>query len=163
MPIFNQLTRLALALVAASLAMSCASSPSGEGAQSASRSTECIFGRTISNWRALDDENVILFASRRQPYLVELSRRAFGLSRDFRIGIYDRDGRICPFGGDAIIVDSVVQERIPIRSIRRLDEDQLQQIYIEYGITEPPDVEMQPVEIVDEAVDDEAQAGERDE
>jgi hypothetical protein len=53
------------------------------------------------------------------------------------IGVSDRDGSICPYGGDAIIVDGPMPDRISIRSIRKLSDVQLEQIYVEFGIKAP--------------------------
>lgn len=99
---------------------------------------DCMFARSLRDWRPLDNENLILFGSGRVPYHVELVRPAFGLTFDVMIGVYDRDGRICPFGGDAIIVDGPMPERITIRSMERLDEDELDALYVRFGIQPPP-------------------------
>jgi hypothetical protein len=63
------------------------------------------------------------------------------------IGIYDRDGRICPYGGDAIVIDEVVPERIAIRSMRRLTDEQLEEVYVEFGIHAPAVIDAEEVEL----------------
>lgn len=108
---------------------------------------DCLFASTLHDWRPLDDRNLILFANGRRPYHVELVRPATGLSFDVMIGIYDRDGRICPYGGDAIVIDDVVPERIAIRSMRRLTDEQLDDVYVEFGIHAPAVIDAEEVEL----------------
>jgi len=141
-------TQLIAAATASLLVAGCAGTPSVDNSTALGNSTDCIFGRTISDWSALDDRNLIVFAGRRNPYHVELVRSAFGLSRDFSIGIYDRDGRLCPYGGDAIVVrGGGLPDRVTIASIRQLTEEELELLYVEFGIEEPIIVETTPVDI----------------
>lgn len=70
------------------------------------------------------------------------------------IGVYDRDGRICPFGGDAIIVDGPMPERIAIRNMERLTDDELDQLYLRFGIGPPAVVDDEFEEIPVESGDD---------
>jgi hypothetical protein len=107
---------------------------------------DCFFASTLHDWRPLDDENLILFAGGRRPYHVELIRPAVGLSYDVMIGVYDRDGRICPYGGDAIVIDGVIPERILIRSVRRLTPEQLDEVYVQFGIRAPAVIEAEEVD-----------------
>lgn len=98
---------------------------------------DCIFGRMLTDWRPLDKENLILFAGGHQAYHVVLAIPAMQLDFSVMIGVYDRDGRICPYGGDSIIVDGLMPERILIRSIQRLTDEQLDALYAQYGISQP--------------------------
>jgi len=121
----------------------------GTAAVSGTRATydDCFFASTLRDWRPLDDQNLILFANGRRPYHVELVRPAMALSFNVMIGVYDRDGRVCPYGGDAIIVDGFMPERIAIRSMRRLTDAQLDEVYVEFGISAPPVIDTEEVEI----------------
>ena len=117
------------------------------GAENERRSyNDCFFARTLRDWRPLDNEHLILFANGRKPYLVELAVPAFGLSFEFKIGVYDRDGRICPYGGDSIILEGLVHDRIPIRSIRRLSDSEFDEVLVEYGVKPPVVVDEESVE-----------------
>ncbi len=53
------------------------------------------------------------------------------------ISFYDRDGRLCPYGGDAVIIDGAFPERVPIRGITRLSESDLEVLYADFGISRP--------------------------
>ena len=120
---------------------------SASGARTESRSyNDCFFARTLRDWRPLDNEHLILFANGRKPYLVELTTPAFGLSFEYKIGVFDRDGRICPYGGDSIIVEGPVRDRIPIRSIRRLSDTEFDEVLVEYGVKPPVIVDAESVE-----------------
>jgi hypothetical protein len=125
----------------------CAQTPATSGAEGSSTYDDCFFASALHDWRPLDDENLILFASGRRPYHVELVRPAMGLSFAVTIGVYDRDGRICSFGGDAIIVDGVIPDRITIRSIRRLTDAQLDELYVQFGIRAPVVIETEEVDL----------------
>lgn len=132
------------AALLASLVAACATTPSEP---SAARNDDCMFAVGLRDWRPLDNQNLILFESGRRAYHVELFRPASGLRSDIMIGVYDRDGRICPYGGDAIIVDSGIPDRIPIRSMRRLSEDELDELYVQFGVEPPAVVNTEGVEL----------------
>lgn len=139
-------------LTIAALGLLSACAATGPASESTERTTynDCFFASSLRDWRPLDDRNLILFANGRRPYHVELVRPAFGLSYDFMIGVYDRDGRICPFGGDAVIVDGPMPERITIRSIRELTDAELEAVLVEFGIEPPPVVDEAEVALPDE-------------
>lgn len=143
----------AAAAVAAMLVVfvlsSCATTSDRERTAVAS-DRDCMFARTLSDWRPLDNRNLILFGNGRRPYHVELVRPAMNLSSNIQIGVYDRDGLICPYGGDAIIVDGALPDRISIRSMRELTDDELQGVYERFGIRTPVVVEAEAVELEQE-------------
>jgi hypothetical protein len=91
---------------------------------------DCVFSRTISNWDALDNETLLIWApTRHDPYLVKLWMPAFGLKSEFSVGVLDadNDGRLCDYGRDAILVSTPGgPERYKIRTLQRLDESQAQ-------------------------------------
>ncbi len=72
---------------------------------------------------------------------MELSRRSTRLRFQETIAFSDRDGRICPYGGDAIVLSGMMPEQITISSIRRLDEGQLEDVYRQFGIRLPEIIE----------------------
>lgn len=86
---------------------------------------DCMFARSIHNWRALDDRNLIVWSpSRRDPYVVTLSRPISGLKFSDSLAFEDHnnDDRICGFGMDKVITTGgAFPERASIVGIRRLD------------------------------------------
>ena len=140
------LTALGSLALMAALA-GCATGASDNGETVSSRSgplpSDCIMGGSIRDYTALDDQNLILYGPGRRPYHVVLVTRAIGLESEFRIGVYDRDAalggisRICPYGGDAIIVDGPFTERVPIRSIELIDDDGVEALRVRFGQAEP--------------------------
>jgi Family of unknown function (DUF6491) len=130
--------RIAFAGLGAGLALAgCASSPSPGGGATADRGTpvssDCIYNSGVRGYATLDDENLILYGPGRRAYHVVLATPSFDLEHEYQIGILDRDGRICPFGGDAIIVQGPITERIPIRSIRALSDDEEFALKVSFG------------------------------
>jgi hypothetical protein len=85
---------------------------------------DCIFFRSIYDWRAIDRYNLIIWApNRRSPYHVELDRPCDGLRFTDTIAFSSNlDGRLCAFGGDAVVVD---HDRCPIGAITKLSQEQL--------------------------------------
>lgn len=137
--------------LAGSLVMSgCAGTPSDSGA-TASESTSprantnaCIPNRGIRDYTSLDDQNLILYGIGRQAYHVILSTPSINLESEFTVGVLDgggagADGRICPFGGDAILIDGPIAERMSIRSIERIDDDRVEALRVEFGLDEAAD------------------------
>ena len=117
----------------------CAANEQGREGRRFSDGTDCFFANTPYDWRSLDDQNLVVWApSRRCPYHVELFGRCHGLRFTDTIAFLDRDGRICPYGGDAIVVDGISPEECRIASIRRVTEHQLQALYVEFGLEDPP-------------------------
>ena len=112
-------TILASALVAA--VAGCAAS--GPNAPQDSRpdryspmTLDCIFIRTIDDWRYLDPYHVIIYApNRTTAYLVELSNYCQPLQRAEHIGIAShQDGQLCARDRDALLVGD---QRCPITTI----------------------------------------------
>ena len=94
----------------------------------------CIFSSNINDWTVLDDQRLIVYApSRKTPYVVELTRPAHGLGFEVQLGFedHDRDGRLCSFGGDSVVVSGTLRDRISIRNIRRVSPDDAKQLIVE--------------------------------
>jgi hypothetical protein len=91
---------------------------------------ECIFFRTLYDWRPLNNTHLIVWApSRRQPYHIQLDRPCWGLRFAQSLGFYSRDFSLCAYGGDAIIVnDGIVPERCSISAITKLSEEALKSL-----------------------------------
>jgi hypothetical protein len=143
----NTISRVAsfVLLAAGAAAMTgCAAGGVSEGTRGAF--DDCLFAVSLRDWRPLDDRNLILFGNGRRAHHVELVRPAFGLTFDVMIGVYDRDGMICPYGGDAIVIDGPMPDRIAIASIKRLSDDELDALYVRFGIRAPAVIETTEVE-----------------
>lgn len=115
----------------------CASrSTSGSAAALEGRAGEpsdCLFNRGVRDFTALDNQNLILYGPGNRAYHVVLTRPSFDLEHEYEIGIYDRDGRICPFGGDAVIVQGTFTERITIRSIEAISDEAVDALKVRFG------------------------------
>jgi hypothetical protein len=109
----------------ASLAAVAASEQQGGGYGFLTNENDCMFARSINNWRALDDRNLIVWSpSRKDPYVVTLSRSISGLKFSDTLAFEDHnnDSRICGFGMDKVIsTGGAFPERASIIGIRRLD------------------------------------------
>lgn len=77
---------------------------------------DCIFIRTIDDWKYLDPYHAIIYApGRSTAYLVELSNYCQPLQRAERIGIFShQDGQLCARDRDALVVGD---QRCPITTI----------------------------------------------
>jgi hypothetical protein len=92
----------------------------------ASDMSECFWAESIYDWRAIDDQHLVVWSpSRHCPYLVSFSMRCHGLRFTDEIGFKDRDGRICPYGGDAVIVPGPTGSRCTIATISRMTPEEV--------------------------------------
>ena len=101
------------------------------------RGSDCISIRTIRDYTALDDRNLLIWASPKRPYFVRLFSPAWGLRGSFQIGTLSRDDRLCPYGGDALVFDSSGRDTARIASIRRINEDEADWLLVRFGKKEP--------------------------
>ena len=108
--------------------------------------SDCIFEGTIRDYRVLDDKNLVVTASARRKYHIELVRRAFGLRSSWQVGFSSPTSRICPDFGEVIVDDNTGRlEAIRIASIREVSPEELEELLVRFGKKEP-DVEQTPVE-----------------
>jgi len=119
--------------------------------------SDCFFSRNIRDFRVLDDQTLVVWASsRRCPYVVELARRCGGLRFANTIAFDSRDSYICSYGGDAVLSrQGGGPDRCSIVNVRRISEQQLEGLYVEYGLADPapvPEAELE-VEEAEEAAD----------
>lgn len=129
-----------LVILTSSVLVACAGT--GEAPDAASedidyRGSDCILIPTIRDYRTLDDRNLLIYGPAKRAYLVTLFRPSFELRSSFQLGFSSRDDRLCPYGGDAIVVGSLSREEIGIQSISRVSEEQVEQLLVRYGKKEP--------------------------
>ena len=136
-----QRTRMLVTAAAAVIASGCASNQPGSGTPAFLTYDDCFFARAMTDWRPLDNRNLVVFTGARRAYHIQLATPSRGLRFDDTLAFTDRDGRICPFGGDAVVINGLMPDRIPIASIRRLDEGQLEDLYRTYNIAGPQIIE----------------------
>jgi len=133
-----QATTASLAIVGALLACACTSEPVRQpGFSGYSSYDDCFFANAMTDWRPLDSMNLVVFTGVRRSYHIQLATRSPSLRFEDSIAFVDRDGRICPYGGDAIVINGSMPDRISIASIRRLSESQLEDLYRSYNIAVP--------------------------
>ena len=152
----NARNRLPITVLAVlgSVAAGCATADREPRAESQTPAfNDCIINRGIRDYYSLDDQNVILYGIGRQAYHVILSTPAIDLQREFTIGVVDGglgapgDGRICPYGGDAILVDGPIRQTVPIRSIERIDDTAVEALKVRFGQIDGAEAEITTTEI----------------
>jgi hypothetical protein len=99
--------------------------------------SDCISIRTIRDYTALDDKNLLIWASAKRPYFVRLFSPAWGLRSSFQIGTVSRDDQLCPYGGDALVFDSAGRETARIASIRRVTPEEADWLLVRFGKKDP--------------------------
>ena len=106
-----------LILLFSSVLVACAAAPDtpetavDDGFASGS---DCIFEGTIRDYTVLDESNLVVTASARRKYHIELFRRAFGLRSSWHIGFTSPTSRICPGFSEIIVDDNFGPEAIRI-------------------------------------------------
>jgi hypothetical protein len=101
---------------------------------------ECVFARTIYDFKPLDRNKVVIWApTRSKAYLLELSMPMPELKFANRVAFVDRnhDGMLCGYGMDRLIVaDTSPGFRTPatIMGLKRLDDTELAQLEQQYNV-----------------------------
>ena len=103
------------------------------------RGSDCISIRTIRDYTPLSRDSLLIHGSAKRSYFVTLFSPRFGVNSSFQLATRSRDDRLCPYGGDALIFGSFQGDEARIRSIKRLNSGQLEQVLIRYGKKEPAD------------------------
>jgi hypothetical protein len=151
------MTRLMLWLPVWVLAAGCAATgqqstsalPSASAAECAE--SECFFAGNVRDFKVLDDTTLVVWASsRRCPYIVKLARRCGDMRFANTLGFDSRDNYVCSYGGDAVLArQGGGLDRCPIVSVRRVSEQVLEGIYVEYGLTDPVPTPPAEIEVED--------------
>ena len=95
--------------------------------------SDCISIRTIRDYTPLDRSTLLIDGGGNRSYLVSLVHTSFELSSANGISFSSRDSWLCPYGGDEIIIGSFANERLRIRAISKLNDEQIDDILIRYG------------------------------
>lgn len=110
------------------------------------RGHDCISQSTIRDYQVLDDKNLVVTAGGKRKYHIQLSRKAFGLRSNWKIGFRSPTGRICSGTSDVVVDDSFgSKETIQISSIREVGPDELNVLLIQFG-KKVPEVERAPTQ-----------------
>ena len=131
-------------LVFAAVAMSMAAGASAQASATTNTShagmNECVFARTIYDFKVLDRDKMIIWApTRNKAYLVELSMPMPELKFANTIAFVDRnhDGMLCGYGMDRIVAaDSSPGFRTPatVMGMKRLSDTDLAQLEQQYDV-----------------------------
>lgn len=133
-----------ITIIISSSLVACASS--GDHHESAgdpvtTKGYDCISQSTIRDYQVLNEKNLIVSAGAKRKYHVQLSRPAFGLRSNWKIGFRSPTGRICSGTGDVVVDDSFgSKEAIQISSIRGVEPDELNALLVQFG-KKVPEVE----------------------
>lgn len=103
----------------------------GDKSAAARSENSCVFTSTLDDYQPLDNERLLLWApGRKQPYLVTLNFPSMDLKWGIQLGFedHDRNGLICGFGSDAVVIRGAMPDRITIRSMERITPDEAKQL-----------------------------------
>ena len=120
----------------ASVLLGCASSPDRTGSESygdVNRGSDCISEGTVRDYKVLNDSNIVVSAMARQKYHVELTQRAPALRSAWSIGFASPTSRICAGFSELLVDDNFGPERVRIRSIRRLTDEEYDDLLYRFG------------------------------
>lgn len=105
----------------------CASSPGAAETGSNAARQRCVSSLSLSDWEFLDDSTLLVWTvSRRRAYRIELVRPMHDLRFEHLLRLADRnlDGRICPYGSDAILPGHPGEGPVSLASIEYLTAEQ---------------------------------------
>jgi hypothetical protein len=98
----------------------------------------CVFARSISDFEPLDRNKLVIWSpGRRNAYLVELTMPFTDLRFANELAVIDRDrnGQLCGYGMDRIVVGSHPREVSTVMSVTRLDDAAIAALEQQYGMT----------------------------
>lgn len=127
-----------------SVLVACAAAPDAPDSavdDGLSGGSDCIFEGTIRDYKVLDESNLVVTASARRKYHIELFRPAFGLRSSWHIGFTSPTSRICPGFSEVVVDDSFGPEAIRISRIRALSPEAYEDLLIRFGKKQPEVVE----------------------
>jgi len=132
--------QLFIIFISSYLLISCASDSVSRNENKVLRSSgsDCISIGTIRDYIVLNNRNILVEGAGRRSYLLELYMSSFNLNSAFQLGVQSRDDWLCPYGGDQIIVGRSISDKLPIKSITKLNKEELEQVLIRFGKIEGP-------------------------
>jgi Family of unknown function (DUF6491) len=99
-----------------------------------SRTTDCAFQSTITDFDVLDDRHVVLYTmGRRKAYLTEIAGGCFDVKTQSTLAAVDgdRNGQICGFGRDSIAYRRLgMVEQCPILGMQELSNERREELGI---------------------------------
>lgn len=137
--------QLIVLLVSGVLAACAGSSeaPDGQAEADDHRGGRCISER-IRGYTVLDEVNVIALGTLRRSYHVVLQRRAWGLRSSTPMKLDSSTNRVCAGFGELVYVGNNREpERIRIRQITELNNEEYEDLLIRWGLLEP-EIESKP-------------------
>jgi hypothetical protein len=119
--------------------------------------SDCIWVRTIRDYTALDDRNLLIHGSGKRSYFVTLVTPSWEMKSSIGMGFATTDGQLCPYGRDRIVFRGLAQEEVRIRSISQVSADQAEQLLVRFGkskaavpqVPEPRPVQGAEIEVPD--------------
>jgi len=111
--------------------------PDGPAEADDRRGGSCISER-IRSFTVLDEVNVIALGTLRRSYHVVLQRRAWGLRSSTPMKLDSSTNRVCAGFGELVYVGNNSEtERIRIRQITELNNEEYEDLLIQWGLLEP--------------------------
>jgi len=144
MQVILKSTLILAALVGAVAAQAADSATQDKAAKPKRNTSACVFFRSVYDWRALDDNHLVLWSpsSKKEAYLVQLAMPLFSLRFAHTLAFVDgnNDGRLCDFGRDAIAdTDRSMPQQSTIISLTRLDAEATAKLEEKYKIKLVPE------------------------
>lgn len=104
-----------------------------------SRTSDCVFQSTISDFHAIDDRYVVLYGmGRNKAYLAEIAGGCFDVDSQVTLASVDgdRNGQICGFGRDSLAYRNLGRlENCRILGLEQLSDERR----VELGLGAPED------------------------
>jgi len=104
-----------------------------------SRTSDCVFQRTIEDFDAISDNYVVLYGmGRRKAYLAEISGGCFDVKNRSALAAVDgdRNGQICGFGRDSVAYQNLgMVENCRILGLEELSDER--RLELGLGVPQP--------------------------
>ena len=148
-----------IVLLVSSFLVACAGSsevPDGQFEADDGRGKSCISETRIRGFRVLDEVNLIISGTIRRHYHVVLQRRAWGLKSSTPITLDSPTRSVCAGTGELLYVENSGKlERIRIRQITELNNEQYEDLLVRWGLMKPKnETKPEPKEVEDAEVEE---------
>lgn len=94
--------------------------------------SDCIWIRSIRDYKPLDDRSLLIWSGSR-PYYVRLVTRARQMRSAIGMSVDSRDDRLCPYGGDGLNFGGFGDSPARVRAISRITKEQAEELLVRYG------------------------------
>ena len=113
-------------------------------------SNKCVFMGRVRGFSVIDERHIVLEETAKRVFLVRLNNRCPGIRTATRIGVASRDGQLCGYRAETIVLPGAVPTRCGVLSLHEGRKGQFRvgpgpfPVESEEEVIQPPGSEPEP-------------------